>query len=105
MSEKLGVQLDQRSIRNVDSRGLVKALLSAWLPLGNSIMNLIVDVCPSPLYSISAERAVHMLYGDQVMFGLANDQSSQQQIPLVINQMSRLPVDLIYAKSKVSLGK
>nr|CAH8850738.1 unnamed protein product [Trichobilharzia regenti] len=102
MAEKIGVKLDQRVIRNVDSRGVLRALLSAWLPLGYTLMQAITDICPSPSKAVSADRAVHMLYGDTVLCDLPPLLTADS--PISIDQTSRVPINSIYSSSGASLA-
>ncbi|CAH8850598.1 unnamed protein product [Trichobilharzia szidati] len=102
MAEKVGVKLDQRVIRNVDSRGVLRALLSAWLPLGHTLMQAITDICPSPSKAVSADRAVHMLYGDTVLCDLPPLLKADS--PISIDQTSRVPINSVYSSSGASLA-
>ncbi|CAL8076767.1 unnamed protein product [Calicophoron daubneyi] len=105
MATKLGVQLDPRSIRNTDCRGVLRALLTAWLPLGANLLLTITEVCPSPLNAVSADRAVHMLYGDQAISGqVGSGRADAETTTVQVNQTSRLTLDSAYANSGVSLA-
>ncbi|KAF6775239.1 hypothetical protein AHF37_05615 [Paragonimus kellicotti] len=108
MANKLGVQLDPRAVRNTDSRGMLCALLSAWLPLGQTLLQTITDICPSPIHAVSADRAVHMLYGDQVSYEWTpsgtNDSAVASRPGEPVSQISRLALDPTYAKSGASLA-
>uniref|UniRef100_A0A183B2L8 Capsid protein n=1 Tax=Echinostoma caproni TaxID=27848 RepID=A0A183B2L8_9TREM len=114
MAEKLGVRLDERAIRNVDSRGALRALMMNWLPLGATVMSTIVDICPSPLNAVSADRAVHMLYGDTVNalsgpLNTGNTLGENRPIGAMnpctqINQSSHMTLDSLYANSGASLA-
>ncbi|CAH8486849.1 unnamed protein product [Dicrocoelium dendriticum] len=66
MAEKLNIHLDPRAVRGANCRSVLRAFLMAWLPLGQHLLETITDVCPSPLEAMSVERAVRMLYGDNV---------------------------------------
>ncbi|KAH8876609.1 Elongation factor-like GTPase 1 [Schistosoma japonicum] len=101
MAQKVGVNLDQRIIRNVDSRGVLRGFLSSWLSLGHTLMRAITDVCPSPSSAVSADRAVHMLYGDAALCDLT---LSKQNTPITIDQTSRIPLNSIYSTSGASLA-
>uniref|UniRef100_A0A3Q0KBA2 Similar to elongation factor Tu GTP binding domain containing 1 isoform 6-related n=1 Tax=Schistosoma mansoni TaxID=6183 RepID=A0A3Q0KBA2_SCHMA len=101
MAQKVGVNLDQRVIRNVDSRGVLRAFLSAWLSLGHTLMHAITDICPSPSSAVSADRAVHMLYGDTV---LCDSALTKQDTPIPIDQTSRVPINSIYSTTGASLA-
>ncbi|CAH8555182.1 unnamed protein product [Heterobilharzia americana] len=101
MAEKVGINLDQRVIRNVDSRGVLRAFLSAWLSLGHSLMYAITDICPSPSSAVSADRAVHMLYGDTVLCDLP---LLKKDTAISIDQTSRVPMNSIYSTSGASLA-
>ncbi|KAA3674177.1 ribosome assembly protein 1 [Paragonimus westermani] len=108
MASKLGVQLDPRAVRNTDSRGMLRALLSAWLPLGKTLLQTITDICPSPVHAVSADRAVHMLYGDQVSYEWipsgTSDSAAASRPGESVSQISRLALDPTYAKSGASLA-
>ncbi|CAH8505678.1 unnamed protein product [Schistosoma turkestanicum] len=101
MAQKVGVNLDQRIIRNVDSRGVLRAFLSAWLSLGHTLMLAITDICPCPSLAVSADRAVHMLYGDTV---LCDSTFIKQDTPMTVDQTSRVPINSIYSTSGASLA-
>ncbi|KER22222.1 hypothetical protein T265_14913, partial [Opisthorchis viverrini] len=111
MASKLGVQLDARAIRNTDSRGVLRALLMAWLPLGHNLLQTVTEVCPSPLNAVSADRAVHMLYGDVALHGSVQPTGSVSKTsktgtcPVQVYQTSRLTLDSTYATSGASLGR
>ncbi|TGZ62626.1 hypothetical protein CRM22_007307 [Opisthorchis felineus] len=110
MASKLGVQLDARAIRNTDSRGVLRALLMAWLPLGHNLLQTVTEVCPSPLNAVSADRAVHMLYGDVALHGSVQPTDSVARTsktgacPVQVYQTSRLTLDSTYATSGASLA-
>ncbi|CAH8541654.1 unnamed protein product [Schistosoma intercalatum] len=101
MAQKVGVNLDQRVIRNVDSRGVLRAFLSVWLSLGHTLMHAITDICPSPSSAVSADRAVHMLYGDTV---LCDSTLTKKDSVITIDQTSRVPINSIYSTSGASLA-
>ncbi|VDD74777.1 unnamed protein product [Mesocestoides corti] len=70
IAERLGIPLEPRLLQlNVDSRTLLRSILSTWLPLGPAMFRAIVDVCPSPLNAVDQVRARLMLFGESCRVG------------------------------------
>ncbi|KAL7064516.1 hypothetical protein AAHC03_04652 [Spirometra sp. Aus1] len=64
IADKLGIQLEPRLLRSTDGRLVLRSILSTWLPLGPSIFQTVIDMCPSPVKAISRSRAMYMFFGE-----------------------------------------
>lgn len=46
--EKLGIKLTTRDLRHTDSRVQLQSLMVQWLPLSNTVLNMVCEKLPSP---------------------------------------------------------
>lgn len=46
--EKLGIKLTTRDLRHTDSRVQLQSLMVQWLPLSDTVLNMVCDKLPSP---------------------------------------------------------
>lgn len=47
--EKLGIKLTTRDLRHTDSRIQLQSLMVQWLPLSNTVLNMVCEKLPSPM--------------------------------------------------------
>lgn len=60
ISEKLGVKLTTRDLRQTDPKIHIQALFSQWLPIERSVLEMVVRMCPHP-GSIQIEKATQLM--------------------------------------------
>lgn len=46
--EKLGIKLTSRDLRHTDSRVQLQSLMMQWLPLSQTVLNMVCSILPSP---------------------------------------------------------
>ena len=73
MTEKiiksLGVKMLPRDLKYTDPKGPLQALFTNWLPLGKNLINMIIEILPSPL-QISSDRIEHLISNKMKPFKL-----------------------------------
>jgi ribosome assembly protein 1 len=64
MTEKiiksLNIKMLPRDLKYTDPKGPLQALFTNWLPLGKNLIDMIIDILPSPL-EISEDRVEHLI--------------------------------------------
>ena len=64
MTEKilssLNIKLPPRELKYTDAKGPLKSLFINWLPLGKNLLDMVVDLLPSPL-EMTSERVEHLI--------------------------------------------
>ena len=64
MTEKictsLNIKMNQRDLKYSDPKGPLQALLFNWLPLGRNLLDMIVEILPSPL-EMTSEKVEHLI--------------------------------------------
>ncbi|XP_050429115.1 elongation factor-like GTPase 1 isoform X2 [Adelges cooleyi] len=48
IAESMNVTLNNRDLRQTDTRVLLQSFLSQWIPLSKSVLDTVCDVCPAP---------------------------------------------------------
>ena len=64
MTEKilasLNIKLPTRDLKYTEAKGPLKALFVNWLPLGKNLLDMVVDLLPSPL-EITSDKVEHLM--------------------------------------------
>jgi ribosome assembly protein 1 len=64
MTEKilnsLGIKLQSKNLKYTDPRGPLQSLFSKWMPLGQNLLEMIVEKLPSPL-EITKQKVDNLL--------------------------------------------
>lgn len=60
ITEKLGVKLNTRDLRQTDPKVQIQAVFSQWLPVEKTILEMVVRTCPHP-GTISDEKAKRLM--------------------------------------------
>lgn len=64
MTEKiltsLNLKMNPRDLKYTDPKGPIQALFFQWLPIGRNLLDMIVDVLPSPV-DITSEKVEHLI--------------------------------------------
>ena len=56
----LNIKLTPRDLKFTEPKAPLQALFSNWLPLGKNLLDMIVEVLPSPL-EMTDEKAQHLM--------------------------------------------
>lgn len=71
MTEKiitsLNIKVTPRELKYVDSRGPVQAVLFNWLPLGRNLLDMIIEILPSPL-EITGDKVENLICSNMKPF-------------------------------------
>ena len=65
-----------RDLKYTDPKGPLQALFTNWLPLGKNLINMIIDILPSPL-QISGDRVEHLISNKMRPFKLLPKETQQ----------------------------
>lgn len=60
ITEKLGIKLNARDLRQTDPKAQIQAVFSQWLPVEKTILEMVVRTCPHPGL-ISDEKAKRLM--------------------------------------------
>ena len=64
MTEKilnsLNIKLPPRDLKYTEAKGPLKSLFINWLPLGKNLLDMVVDLLPSPL-DITSDKVEHLI--------------------------------------------
>jgi ribosome assembly protein 1 len=73
MTEKiiksLNIKMLPRDLKYTDPKGPLQALFMNWLPLGRNLIEMIIDILPSPL-KITNDRVEHLISNKMKPFKL-----------------------------------
>lgn len=65
--KSLGIKMLPRDMKFTDPKVPMQALLSNWLPLGRNLINMVIDILPSPL-GIGEDKVEHLICHKLVNF-------------------------------------
>ena len=68
VSEKLGVKLNARDLRQTDPKVQIQAIFSQWLPIEKTILEMVVRTMPHP-GTITEEKAIRLMCSLNQDFG------------------------------------
>lgn len=113
MTEKiissLNIKVTPRELKYADPKGPVQAVLFNWLPLGRNLLDMIIEILPSPL-EITGEKVENLICSNLKPFktlppetqALKNDFincKSDQEKPVIVF------ISKIFATEKENIAK
>ena len=80
MTEKilssLGLKMTPRDLKYTEPRTPVQSLMSSWLPLGRNLLDMCVQILPSPL-EITEAKVEHLIASNMSKFRAMPHQTQQ----------------------------
>jgi len=104
MAESLGIPLTSED-KDLDGRQLVKVIMRRWIPVGNALLDVIINHLPSPI-SAQKHRVKHLYTGDQESEAALAIKNCDPNGPLVIFISKTFPTgdNRFYAFGRIFSG-
>ncbi|CAB3386078.1 Hypothetical predicted protein [Cloeon dipterum] len=103
MAQRVGCQMSARDARHPDHRVQIKALLAQWLPLANSVLDMVCKDVPSPA-NLSEARVTGLMSSQLATFDILPEESkalkksfmgcsASDKAPVIVFISKMLPVE------------